>query len=379
MAAAPLTLAHTVTAGFAGNCRPMTERSRRSVVTVREEVLRRVADGRRDNEGAESPCIASMSDGEHKKLKVCLEDLGIQKEQVPGVVTNLTLGCCYFRSGKGISIVMGNASDLSLLVIALSCIASAKTWPHEYFLCPKLLQRTIDGERIWSKLTTACGSVEVADDLFSKSAFIQQSFLFANGCESIEVLVRYLIGASVFYYPQRSLISFYQQYVEILCLTFESVEEALKRLEELLQELHVSSSSSGKEHLKDACSDLEWIRRLKKEAEFLEASFRAKEASLKQEGHSFLSTNGFDSIDEPIGGLRFLIGGKCAALSSAVINKFVSTVVCEELDWFPFYPGSSSNVRPTLGHKNRKNDPQILKLSHPPGIGCVLSLDPEFY
>ncbi|XP_071908468.1 uncharacterized protein [Coffea arabica] len=64
----------------------------------------------------------------------------------------------------------------------------------------------------------------------------------------------------------------------------ESVEEALMRLEGLLQELHMSSSTSGKEHLKAACSDLERIRRLKKEAEFLEASFRAKEASLQQEG-----------------------------------------------------------------------------------------------
>ncbi|XP_073309736.1 uncharacterized protein [Primulina huaijiensis] len=62
----------------------------------------------------------------------------------------------------------------------------------------------------------------------------------------------------------------------------ESVEGALLRLEELLQELHLSSSSSGKEHLKAACSDLERIRRLKKEAEFLEASFRAKAASLQQ-------------------------------------------------------------------------------------------------
>ncbi|CAI9780235.1 unnamed protein product [Fraxinus pennsylvanica] len=61
-----------------------------------------------------------------------------------------------------------------------------------------------------------------------------------------------------------------------------SVEEALLRLEDLLQELHVKSSSSGKEHLKAACSDLERIRRLKKEAEFLEASFRAKAASLQQ-------------------------------------------------------------------------------------------------
>ncbi|KAF5207230.1 Letm1-like protein [Thalictrum thalictroides] len=62
----------------------------------------------------------------------------------------------------------------------------------------------------------------------------------------------------------------------------ESVDEALKRLEELLQEAHVSSSNSGKEHLKAACSDLERIRKLKKEAEFLEASFRAKAASFQQ-------------------------------------------------------------------------------------------------
>ena len=62
----------------------------------------------------------------------------------------------------------------------------------------------------------------------------------------------------------------------------ESVEEALTRLENLLQYLHVSSSNSGKEHLKAACSDLEKIRKLKKEAEFLEASFRAKAASLQQ-------------------------------------------------------------------------------------------------
>lgn len=62
----------------------------------------------------------------------------------------------------------------------------------------------------------------------------------------------------------------------------ESVEEAIQRLEELLQELHVSSSTPGKEHLKAACSDLEKIRKLKKEAEFLEASFRAKAASLQQ-------------------------------------------------------------------------------------------------
>ncbi|VVB13419.1 unnamed protein product [Arabis nemorensis] len=64
----------------------------------------------------------------------------------------------------------------------------------------------------------------------------------------------------------------------------ESVDEALVRLESLLQQLNASSSSSGKEQIKAACSDLEKIRKLKKEAGFLEASFRAKAASMQEGG-----------------------------------------------------------------------------------------------
>ncbi|CAL5207426.1 unnamed protein product [Lathyrus oleraceus] len=83
----------------------------------------------------------------------------------------------------------------------------------------------------------------------------------------------------------------------------KSVEEAVIKLEKLLQELHMSSSSSGKEHLKAACSDLEKIRKLKKEAEFLEISFRAKADSL-QEGVSSAQTI------TPVGEEDRLIKGK---------------------------------------------------------------------
>ncbi|KAJ6914601.1 hypothetical protein NC651_016778 [Populus alba x Populus x berolinensis] len=271
----------------------------------------------------------------------------------------------------------------------------------------KQLQRAIDRERMWSRLTTS-ESIEVLEkDLAVFGFFIAlgrstQSFLSANGFDilddPIEGFIRYLVGGSVLYYPQLSSISSYQLYVEVVCeeldwLPFypgnigtpnlshghknkqkdppnaeaipqvldvcshwiqsfikyskwlenpsnvkaarflsrghnkliecmeelgmsrrmtesninysveitgpainlttgketdsfnkalESVEGALVRLEKLLKELHVSSSNSGKEHLKAACSDLEKIRKLKKEAEFLEASFRAKAASLQQ-------------------------------------------------------------------------------------------------
>ncbi|GAA0143980.1 hypothetical protein LIER_04540 [Lithospermum erythrorhizon] len=79
----------------------------------------------------------------------------------------------------------------------------------------------------------------------------------------------------------------------------ESVEEALMRLEVLLQELHVSSTDSGKEQLKAACSDLERIRKLKKEAEFLEVSFRAKAASIQQEGDKGSLSRTSISVQQP--------------------------------------------------------------------------------
>lgn len=272
-------------------------------------------------------------------------------------------------------------------------------------LVQKQLQRAIDRERIWSRLTTF-ESIEVLEkDLAIFGFFIAlgrstQSFLSSSGFTIIDVqiesVIRYLIGGSVLYYPQLSSISSYQLYVEVVCEELEwlpfyqsslsnttldnkgkkdgirkeeaiskvlsvcsywttsfikyskwlenpsnikaasflsrghtmlnecikepsiqknkkekevmehqgphgsetnstvepeldsfdealgSVEEALNRLEDLLQELHLSNANPGKEHLRAACSDLEKIRKLKKEAEFLEASFRAKAASLEQ-------------------------------------------------------------------------------------------------
>ncbi|KAG2579419.1 hypothetical protein PVAP13_6NG279200 [Panicum virgatum] len=262
-------------------------------------------------------------------------------------------------------------------------------------LVQKQLLRALDREKIWSRLTTS-ESIEVLEkDLAIFGFFIAlgrstQGYLSSNGLtdldDSLNGIVRYLIGGSVLYYPQLSSISSYQLYVEVVCeelewlpfynndvpsaktdtegreevskgeevisrvlnvcsywmtsfikysswledpsnvkaakflskghvmlsdcmkeidisknnmskgrglpepeedldtgtelasfdKSLESVEEALIKLENLLQEMHVSSSNSGKEDLKAACSGLEMIRRLKKEAEFLEASFRAK-------------------------------------------------------------------------------------------------------
>ncbi|CAM0911544.1 unnamed protein product [Alopecurus aequalis] len=260
-------------------------------------------------------------------------------------------------------------------------------------LVQKQLLRALDREKIWSRLTTS-ESIEVLEkDLAIFGFFIAlgrstQAYLsskcLTDSNDSINGIVRYLIGGSVLYYPQLSSISSFQLYVEVVCeelewlpfyyedvptpivdtegreemlneevisrmlnmcsywmtsfikysswlenpsnvkaarflskghamlsdcmneldvakdnmpkdrslpkpgvlvagtelasidKSLESVGEALVKLEKLLQELHLSSSNSGKADLKAACSDLEMIRRLKKEAEFLEAYFRAK-------------------------------------------------------------------------------------------------------
>ncbi|VAI75504.1 unnamed protein product [Triticum turgidum subsp. durum] len=317
-------------------------------------------------------------------------------------------------------------SDLSLLVLGLFCLAaitklgSAKVSCQQFFsMVPdiigrfmdmllefvpiskaytltkdiglqKQLLRALDREKIWSRLTTS-ETIEVLEkDLAIFGFFIAlgrstQVYLSSkshtDSNDSINSIVRYLIGGSVLYYPQLSSISSYQLYVEVVCeelewlpfyyedvptpivdtegreempkrelisrvlhvctywmtsfikysswlenplnvkaarflskghamlrdcmteldiaknnmpkdrsfqesgvlvdatelasidKSLESVEEALVKLENLLQELHLSSTNSGKEDLK---ADLEMIRRLKKEAEFLEASFRAK-------------------------------------------------------------------------------------------------------
>ncbi|CAK8544113.1 unnamed protein product [Lathyrus sativus] len=272
-------------------------------------------------------------------------------------------------------------------------------------IAQRQLQKAINKERIWSRLTTS-ESIEVLEkDLAIFGFFIAlgrstQSFLLSNGFyaldEQVEDFIRHLMVGSVVYYPELSSISSYQLYVEVVCeeldwLPFypgnvnpakqlhmhkskheglpnaeavpqaldtcshwmqsfikystwlespsnakaarylsighkkllecmevrmlkdktleicadktversavhssaivsdsfdevlQNVEEVVLRLENLLQELYASSATSRKEHLKAASSVLEKIRKLKKEAEFIEASFREKADSLQKE------------------------------------------------------------------------------------------------
>ncbi|CAL5389191.1 unnamed protein product [Camellia sinensis] len=80
--------------------------------------------------------------------------------------------------------------------------------------------------------------------------------------------------------------------------------------------------------------------------------------ALGRSTQSFLSANGFDVIDEPIEGfLRYLIGGSVLyypQLSSISSYQLYVEVVCEELEWLPFYPGITSTSKRLHGHKSKQ-------------------------
>ncbi|KQJ98708.1 uncharacterized protein LOC100844293 isoform X4 [Brachypodium distachyon] len=97
-------------------------------------------------------------------------------------------------------------------------------------LVQKQLLKALDREKIWSRLTTS-ESIEVLEkDLAIFGFFIAlgrstQVYLsskrITDSNDSINGVVRYLIGGSVLYYPQLSSISSYQLYVEVVCEELE--------------------------------------------------------------------------------------------------------------------------------------------------------------
>ncbi|WOL02489.1 hypothetical protein Cni_G11208 [Canna indica] len=136
--------------------------------------------------------------------------------------------------------------------------------------------------------------------------------------------------------------------------TLESVEGALKRLEDLLQELHLSSPNHGREHLRAACSDLERIRKLKKEAEFLEASFRAKAASLEQSDCSLSSASKLGRIED----------------SGKKPDDGVSVQKCEDEKPHGFWI-------PLIRSSNKKKEPGLFKADSSDSNGNINNQDEQ--
>ncbi|OMO68430.1 hypothetical protein COLO4_29665 [Corchorus olitorius] len=299
-------------------------------------------------------------------------------EQIPAVVisfVNYFEGDIRFSAatdvrGKGKSLSAGSASDKALLMLALSCVAAitklgpAKISCSNFFsmipditgrlmdmlvdyvpihqayhsikdiglrreflahfgpraaacrvendqdseevifwvdLVQNQLQRAIDREKIWSRLTTS-ESIEVLErDLTIFGFFIAlgrntQAFLSANGFDVIgdplQGFIRYLIGGSVLYYPQLSSISSYQLYVEVVC-------EELEWLPFYPGYVGISKQSHGHKtkregppnykaipQVLDVCSH--WIQSFIKYSRWLESPSNVKAAKFLSRGHNKL-------------------------------------------------------------------------------------------
>ncbi|KAL2660731.1 hypothetical protein AAZV13_03G158850 [Glycine max] len=83
--------------------------------------------------------------------------------------------------------------------------------------------------------------------------------------------------------------------------------------------------------------------------------------ALGRSTQSFLSANGFNTLDDPIEDfIRYLIGGSILyypQLSSISSYQLYVEVVCEELGWLPFYPGIISTTKQLHMHKNKQECP----------------------
>ncbi|KAK1435020.1 hypothetical protein QVD17_00775 [Tagetes erecta] len=83
--------------------------------------------------------------------------------------------------------------------------------------------------------------------------------------------------------------------------------------------------------------------------------------ALGRRTQSFLSANNFEVLPPPIERLiRYLIGGSVLyypQLSSISSYQLYVEVVCEELDWLPFYPGEIDSQKGLQGHKSKKGPP----------------------
>jgi hypothetical protein len=85
--------------------------------------------------------------------------------------------------------------------------------------------------------------------------------------------------------------------------------------------------------------------------------------ALGRSTQSILAANGFDSLENPLEDLvRHLIGGSVLyypQLSAISSYQLYVEVVCEELEWIPFYPNNTGTQPPNQshGHKTKPEGP----------------------
>lgn len=257
-------------------------------------------------------------------------------EQIPVVVTtfvnyfekDLRFAAATAETRKQTSLSPRNASDVSLLMLALSCIAAIMKLGAAKLSCtqfsslvPDTLGRLMDMLVEFIPLRQAYHSV--------KPIGLRREFLVHFGPRAAACRVQNESGT--------------EEVIFWVSLVQKQLQRAIDR-ERIWSRLTTSES----------------IEVLEKDLAIF-GFFIALGRSTK----AFLSENGFDTLDEPIEELiRYLIGGSVLyypQLASISSYQLYVEVVCEELDWLPFYPGITANFIRNTGHKSKQEVPPNLE------------------
>ncbi|XP_052174281.1 uncharacterized protein LOC127789350 isoform X7 [Diospyros lotus] len=251
-------------------------------------------------------------------------------EQVPTVMTTFVN---YFESDprftaatavsrKGFT--SGSANDISLLMLALSCIAAiTKLGPTKiscsqfFSMIPDVTGRLMEMVLNFLPIRQAYHSI--------KDIGLRREFLVHFGPQAAACRVKNDQGI--------------EEVVFWVSLVQKQLQRAIDR-EKIWSRL-------------TTCESIEVLER--------DLAIFGFFIALGRSTQSFLSANGFDDINEPIEGfLRYLIGGSVLyypQLSSISSYQLYVEVVCEELEWLPFYSGITSTSKRSNSHIHKREGP----------------------
>ncbi|KAF6165830.1 hypothetical protein GIB67_012727 [Kingdonia uniflora] len=229
------------------------------------------------------------------------------------------------RDGRGLSLSSGSASDISLLMLALTCIAAIT----------KLGPAKVSCSQFFSMIPDVTG--RLMDMLVDFIPIPQAYYRIKDIGLRREFLVHFGPRAACSVQNDRG--------TEEVSFWVELVQKQLQR-------------AIDRERIWSRLTTSESIEVLEKDLAIF-GFFIALGRSTK----SYLTANHFRVIDDPIESfIRYLIGGSVLyypQLSSISSYQLYVEVVCEELEWLPFYPKNTSAMEQSRDHKNKERPPNL--------------------
>lgn len=218
---------------------------------------------------------------------------------------------------EGVSICPSKASDVCLVTLAISCAAAIAKLGAAKLSCPLCFSTLVDEiGRLMNMLVEFLPIDQVYK--FASSVGLRSQFLGNFGYRAA-------------------------QYQDTAELGGEEGAFWVDLVQQLLR------GSMVREHIRTKLTSYDSVEVLERDL----AVFGFF-AALGRRTQTYLSANGSVDSDERIAGLlRYLIGGSTLfypQLASLNTYQFFIEVVCEEMDWLPFYPMSSSAEHLFHGH-----------------------------